>query len=1588
MEGNGSVMPATSPPSPLLTASASSVLGFKGLDGGDERAQGKWGGGGGGAKSPQSSSSVLSCLSVLLREVRLADRRRLFSVYRQCFVATEAVLLLQRLLRCSQSEAVVLLQLLLQQGLIQHADTQHPITAQHGHGVIAAQAVPPFEHTASSYYQFTPLALQAHTQGVAPASSIPYPSSRRSPSVSVTEASRSSASPSSSPSVASSTSSASTASSSSAASASSTTASHPILPTPSFPLSSPSSSSSSSSSSSFHSHAATAAPSPSPVDATSSMVGWLDKRAEGGLHSYQRRYFVLSLRDASLSYYRQPSSVFPLHFIPLSDVLWVHQLMEAKKGCRFDVVVPHRVISLLADSPQTAVQWVTAISRACKEHRDRLAERANNRNRMAEPRTPTLLQPFWQQGHGYVAMSAMSAASHAALSSPSLSPSPSSAFSSRVSPLKAAFFQLHFSVSALNQPDFFHDLLEDFHTDDDILAFLLDAAIHPDTNEHAARAILYSRDAVLRGRDAMLSSAAAAACSSRLQHSKGSFQAEDSGKGNKLQQPTHNRQTEGRKEEDKQDSNDEPSLTRSLDTPLKPQASEGRQQGGKGHPLTRSSSSFSRLPPPSTLRRTRSDLSLDVVHLTALPRASSTSATGTRSRTDDDVGFVSPSSRLRASLPSLPRYELFRASANRSKERMTDGRKKVLNWLGDGGAIKALSSPSLLNHRLTLPLLWAALQSRHHEEADDGAGGAAGSGGGGVGGGGMHTIKLARARRSSSFDADPSGSNSLMALFRQAGPASAQSASPASPLSPAASSAPAQAPPPLSSPHSSSSGSTSSPSASPSSSPFRSHLTTVVASSTPSTSLYPERDSGGVHRSPPATVASLFPSRPAGMLPPRPAAVAFHSPSSGKASGKESHAWDSPHSNGGGSAGNTSRYATVRIASAGQLNQHAVTTLSFATRGLGRRMSGTTATPSLAPSHWLHSYSSQCPHCRSAAKAFADALATAFASSSSGGGSSGAAGGVPFSTLHVNALLSILVTPVESLLWMDNVSSPSHSVFAHAVVNAGVWPALLCQLQRADSFVQKRALKDINGVLVAANVGSANCESLLQVGGWQCCVLPLLFPRSSPSPSTAGAASSSPLYAASSRERSSSASRSHQRSSSTSSSTSSRSAAPSAPSSGVEQSLRERVDSFVLNILGVVHYHAFVTLSPDAFTRVFHTSMTLAMKWSGGGQHYRVPRSLLLVMMQRIINKVKAKLLDMDDRWPALEALLSFVRAFVLCLPLQSPPPAITGREGGQKATVSPPSTAALPSSLSTMELSSLLSSSCAVLDFGELRPIGRWKRSLLEDRDLIERALLLMRQLRLYQDVDLAALSNNRAIAIKEHIQHAQPTFTATATPAAMIQPQQPAQSLVAPSSASLLPPSASGTVRSSLISVQHRRAPSSAAVLHSLPSLHSLNPSALSSSTPPPASPSPALALSLSLSSSSLRCDLFHPLNRFKLNAQSEDLAIEFLSWNAADRTAFLSLQQQVGLYKDTATFLSILATRTQHLHDDTLHMLLQHFTAVDKRDKTFSWRTVTNIDHSQQPSSLPASAQHHSAPSTQLPPPPRHAHHAASSKSSRER
>ena len=454
---------------------------------------------------------------------------------------------------------------------------------------------------------------------------------------------------------------------------------------------------------------------------------------------------------------------------------------------------------------------------------------------------------------------------------------------------------------------------------------------------------------------------------------------------------------------------------------------------------------------------------------------------------------------------------------------------------------------------------------------------------------------------------------------------------------------------------------------------------------------------------------------------------------------------------------------------------------------------------------------------------------------------------------------------------------------------------------------------------------------------WQSFVLPLLFPQaalSATSPSLSSTASTR-------REASKSASRSsHGRSSSlcaspaagahgsggSSCSTSSSSSSFASSSAQFESSVRDKVDSFTLNVVGVCHYHAFLTRSSDGFARLFKNSMALAMKSSAG--QLRVPRAMLLVMLLRLINKLKAKVLDLDDKWTSLEQLLGFVRAFVLCQPVHvqhvqhvqhAQPHAAHGPGGG--AAVS----GAASQSTSPSAAASAAALSCAVLDFGLLRPVSRWKRGLLEDRELIERALALMRQARVYQDVDLSAISPQRAALVKEQVESAQRNFT-------------PASGGSPPSAAAAsTSPQHSAAAQASSAAAQHRRGPSTAAGL--LSSMAGTLPSAASAA-------------------SSTRSDLFHPLNRFKLNAASEDLAIDFLTWSVHDRAAFLAIQQQVGLYKDTAVFLSILSSRLPWLQDDQLHAALQSFAhTADKREKVLSAKPLALLERTREDSASAA-------------------------------
>ena len=274
-----------------------------------------------------------------------------------------------------------------------------------------------------------------------------------------------------------------------------------------------------------------------------------------------------------------------------------------------------------------------------------------------------------------------------------------------------------------------------------------------------------------------------------------------------------------------------------------------------------------------------------------------------------------------------------------------------------------------------------------------------------------------------------------------------------------------------------------------------------------------------------------------------------------------------------------------------------------------------------------------------------------------------------------------------------------------------------------------------------------------------------------------------------------------------------------------------------------------------------------------------------------------------------MAALVAFVTAFVLATPLQALD-AHSAQAAAPAASSAPSSSPpSRPAGSAGSGPSSSSASSPAPLDFFSLRPVFRWKRSLLTERELVDRCLLLLRQCRVYQDVDLSAASASRLKELRDAIESQQ---------------QRAASPLLAsPRSSSALSPSPS---------LHHKRQSSAGSGLLSLPLPH------LSSSSSSPSS------------SAAARGDVHHPLNRFKLSPASEDLAIEFLSWSPADRAAFLCLQQQAPLLRELSAFLSILSSRLPYLTDEQLAQLRQQFAYGDKREKAFALAGLQSVERRQ--------------------------------------
>lgn len=185
--------------------------------------------------------------------------------------------------------------------------------------------------------------------------------------------------------------------------------------------------------------------------------GWINKRSANATFArWQRRYF--RIQDSVFAYYRSPESLFPQYFISLHDIIHVH-LIEPESA-RFDIITRVRVLHLDVRSTNEAKLWITNISSACRSCRQLIKEGSNRVT--AEQPTRLLL--------------------------PTRTPN---AYS--LTPLKVAFLQLHYSLSSLNQRDFFRDIVNDFQNDQDVLAFILDLIIHPNMNSNSAYAIRQSR---------------------------------------------------------------------------------------------------------------------------------------------------------------------------------------------------------------------------------------------------------------------------------------------------------------------------------------------------------------------------------------------------------------------------------------------------------------------------------------------------------------------------------------------------------------------------------------------------------------------------------------------------------------------------------------------------------------------------------------------------------------------------------------------------------------------------------------------------------------------------------------------------------------------------------------------------------------------------------------------------------------------------------------------------------------------------------------------------------------------------------------
>jgi GTPase SAR1 family protein len=115
--------------------------------------------------------------------------------------------------------------------------------------------------------------------------------------------------------------------------------------------------------------------------------GFLSKAR--GMVGYHKRYFVLE--DAVLTYYSSNHDQFPLGYMSIHDIVSVNWFPGKKDGRLFEVTLTHKVYTLVAESKDTACEWVSAIEMSIEHvknatHMDDLIGGARNNNGPATPR--------------------------------------------------------------------------------------------------------------------------------------------------------------------------------------------------------------------------------------------------------------------------------------------------------------------------------------------------------------------------------------------------------------------------------------------------------------------------------------------------------------------------------------------------------------------------------------------------------------------------------------------------------------------------------------------------------------------------------------------------------------------------------------------------------------------------------------------------------------------------------------------------------------------------------------------------------------------------------------------------------------------------------------------------------------------------------------------------------------------------------------------------------------------------------------------------------------------------------------------------